>query len=182
MDEKMHDYAHDDLAAPEEKKHQSEEESHEVEHAGHAHHDAEQMRGEHARHEMSGAEHSGHDHHAVETAHGEHAGHNMGGTEHTGHDHHTAETEHGEHAGHTAGGGEGHQAHTDHTGHEQIFRRKFWVSLIISIPAILYSMGFQMMTGLTMPAFAGSEWIAPVLSVFIFVYGACHFCRWQFPS
>src|SRR5512133_3868009 len=28
----------------------------------------------------------------------------------------------------------GHEAHTDHTGHERMFRRKFWVSLILSIP------------------------------------------------
>ena len=45
----------------------------------------------------------------------------------------------------------------DHTGHENMFRCKFWVSLILSIPAILYSMGLQLMTGLTMPAFPGSR-------------------------
>ncbi len=171
MDEKKHDHHDEELASPEVKKHQAED-MHNPEHTGHEHHQSEEAHNQHAGHEMSGAEHSGHEHHAAVPAHGEHAGH----------EHHEAEKAHGEHAGHTAGGDDSHKAHTDHTGHEQLFRRKFWVSLIISIPAILYSMGFQMMTGLTMPEFPGSNWIAPVLSVFIFVYGGLPFLQMAIPE
>ena len=58
----------------------------------------------------------------------------------------------------------GRRTHTDHTGHEQMFRRKFWVSLLLSIPVILYSMGLQMMLGFSLPAFPGSQWLAPVFA------------------
>jgi Cu2+-exporting ATPase len=37
---------------------------------------------------------------------------------------------HGEHAEH---------ARADHTGHEEMFRKRFWVSLLLSIPVLLYS-------------------------------------------
>ncbi len=30
-------------------------------------------------------------------------------------------------------------AHIDHTGHEQMFRQKFWVSLLLSIPVLIFS-------------------------------------------
>ena len=76
----------------------------------------------------------------------------------------------------------GHEAHADHTGHENLFRRKFWVSLILSIPVILYSMGLQMMTGLTMPAFPGSEWIAPVFGVVVFFFGGLPFLQMAVPE
>ncbi|MHB1118575.1 MAG: copper-translocating P-type ATPase [Bellilinea sp.] len=86
------------------------------------------------------------------------------------------------HSGHTAKDSEHPKAHADHTGHEELFRRKFWVSLILSIPVILYSEGLHMMTGLSMPAFPGSQWIAPVLSVFIFVYGGLPFVQLAIPE
>lgn len=89
---------------------------------------------------------------------------------------------HDEHGGHTAEGSEHPKAHADHTGHEELFRRKFWVSLVLSIPVILYSEGLQMMTGLSMPAFPGSQWIAPVLSVFIFIYGGLPFLQLAIPE
>lgn len=82
---------------------------------------------------------------------------------------------HGEHAGHGS-------AHADHSGHEDLFRRKFWVSLILSIPVILFSMGLQMMTGLRMPAFPGSEWIAPVFAVAVFFYGGLPFLQMAVPE
>jgi Cu2+-exporting ATPase len=53
---------------------------------------------------------------------------------HSGNVIHAEHGESDEHAGHG-------RAHADHTGHEQMFWRKFWVSLILSIPVIIYSMG-----------------------------------------
>ncbi|HVN53515.1 MAG TPA: hypothetical protein VMT46_04230 [Anaerolineaceae bacterium] len=40
-----------------------------------------------------------------------------------------------------------HGAHMGHMSHEQMFRRRFWVSLVLSIPVLLYSQGFQMLLG-----------------------------------
>jgi len=118
-----------------------------------------------------GHDHSMHDHAStpavpepVEGAGGEH--------DHSMHDHtspppaahgastssaHGGEHDHSMHK-HTSAPSAAHEgAHADHTGHENLFRRKFWVSLILSVPVILYSMGLQLMTGLTMPAFPGSR-------------------------
>lgn len=73
-------------------------------------------------------------------------------------------------------------AHTDHTGHEQMFRQRFWISLVLSIPVILYSQGLQMMVGVSMPAFPGSQWLAPVFAVIVFLYGGVPFLQMAVPE
>ncbi|MCE5207474.1 MAG: heavy metal translocating P-type ATPase, partial [Chloroflexi bacterium] len=80
-----------------------------------------------------------------------------------------------EHAGHDT-------AHANHTGHEQMFRRKFWVSLILSIPVLLYSSGMQMMLGIALPAFPGSRWLAPVFALIVFIYGGLPFLQMAVPE
>ena len=80
-----------------------------------------------------------------------------------------------EHNGHSP-------AHMDHSGHEQMFRRKFWVSLILSIPVLLYSMGLQMMLGISLPVFPGSQWLAPIFSVIVFFYGGLPFLQMAVPE
>ncbi len=92
-------------------------------------------------------------------------------------DEHTAPAEHemgDDHAGHGA--------HVDHAGHEEMFRQRFWVSLILSIPVLLYSEMIQKWLGFTMPAFPGSAWIVPVLSVGIFLYGGLPFLGMAIPE
>jgi Cu2+-exporting ATPase len=79
-----------------------------------------------------------------------------------------------EHREHGGGGG--------HVGHEQIFRRKFWISTLLSIPVLLYSETLQGWLGFTMPTFPGSEWIAPVFSVIVFAYGGMPFLRMAVPE
>lgn len=73
-------------------------------------------------------------------------------------------------------------AHVDHTGHEQMFRRRFWVSLVLSIPVLTYSPSVQDWFGFTAPPFPGSEWIAPLLSVVIYFYGGGPFLRLAVPE
>ena len=82
---------------------------------------------------------------------------------------------HGGHNSHDIGSAGTHQAHTDHTGHERLFRNRFWVCLILSIPVLLYSPMLQEWLGFTPRAFPGSEWVAPILSVIIFLYGGLPF-------
>src|SRR5665648_883951 len=62
--------------------------------------------------------HAGHDHATMSAA-----------DPHAGHDHKTMDPA-DPHAGHSM---------TDHAGHEQLFRRKFWVSLLLSIPVLWFS-------------------------------------------
>jgi Cu2+-exporting ATPase len=88
---------------------------------------------------------------------------------------HGAQAAMGEHAGHGA-------AHLDHTGHEQMFRRKFWISLVLSLPVILYSSGLQMMLGISLLAFPGSQWLAPGFGVIVFLYGGLPFLQMAGPE
>ena len=60
---------------------------------------------------------------------------------------------------------EDHAGQVDHTGHEQMFRQRFWVCLLLSIPVLLYSPMLQMWFGFSLPAFPGSQWIGPLFSV-----------------
>ena len=86
-------------------------------------------------------------------------------------------TEHTDHGGH-----EGNSAHTDHTDHEQMFRKRFWVSLVLSIPVLLYSPMLQSWFGFSMTAFPGSQWLGPLFAIAIFIYGGIPFLRMAVPE
>jgi P-type Cu2+ transporter len=103
-------------------------------------------------------------------------------------DHTHAHHEH-EHAGHTGSAAHepgmhgGHGDHgVDHSGHEEMFRKRFWVSLVLSIPVLLYSPMLQMLLGFSMPEFPGSQWIEPGLSIVIFFYGGVPFLQMALPE
>ncbi len=94
-----------------------------------------------------------------------------------------------EHAGHEGEGhghgsqeghGEGHGGM--HEGHEQMFRRRFFVSTLLSIPVLLYSEMLQEWLGFSDPAFPGSEWINPVFVVIVFAYGGVPFLQMAVPE
>jgi Cu2+-exporting ATPase len=85
---------------------------------------------------------------------------------------------HGDHS--SRGGGDGH--HVDHTGHEQMFRRRFWISLVLSIPALAFSPTLQSWLGYTAPAFPGSRWVTPIFAIIVFVYGGVPFLRMAVPE
>lgn len=81
-------------------------------------------------------------------------------------------------------GGMGHEAHGGHSGHDkhaghdpEAFRRKFWLSLILTVPVVLSSEMVQEWLRYSMPAFPGSGWIAPVLGTSIFFYGGWVFLK-----
>ena len=52
-----------------------------------------------------------------------------------------------------------------------MFRRRFWVSLILTVPTLVFSTGLQGILHLDGPRFAGSEWIPAVFGLAIFIYG-----------
>ncbi|HJW89750.1 MAG TPA: copper-translocating P-type ATPase [Anaerolineales bacterium] len=81
-----------------------------------------------------------------------------------------------------AGGHGDHRAHADHSGHERLFRDRFWVCLLLSIPVLLYSAMIQRWLGFTAPTFPGSAWIVPFLSIIIFAYGGLPFLRMAVPE
>jgi len=90
-------------------------------------------------------------------------------------------TAHGEHSS-MRHGDSGHKAHVDHSGHEAMFRRKFWVSLFLSIPVLIFSPSVQGFLGYSLPYFPGSLWITPVFAVIVFLYGGVPFLQMAVPE
>lgn len=73
---------------------------------------------------------------------------------------------------------EGHTEHEGHSGHDPvIFRRKFWLSFLLSIPTLLYSDTIQEWFNFRMPAFPGSDWVPFIFGTVIFAYGGWVFLR-----
>jgi P-type Cu2+ transporter len=65
-----------------------------------------------------------------------------------------------------------HQAHNKHAGHDpEVFRRQFWIVLLLTIPVVIWSHEVQMWLGYAAPIFPGSEWIPSVLGTIVFLYG-----------
>ena len=71
----------------------------------------------------------------------------------------------------------GHGGHGSHVGHEIMFRDRFWVSLALSIPVLIFSPALQNWLNYIAPTFPGSAWISPLLSIIIFVYGGLPFLQ-----
>ncbi len=69
-------------------------------------------------------------------------------------------------------GGHGTASFDKHEGHStNIFRTKFWVSLVLSIPLVLYSDMTQAIFHWSAPAFPGLVYIQFVLASIVFLYG-----------
>jgi len=106
------------------------------------------------------SEHAGHGHAAPD-----HAGHGHAAPDHAGHDH-------GDRGDHDHGG------HGDHSHHDPaIFKRKFWISLALTIPTLVFSSGLQGILSLSGPSFPGSQFIPAVFGTVLFVYGGLVFLR-----
>ena len=102
-----------------------------------------------------------HEHHDHHVSTGPTTGHDHSGHDHSAHDHSAHD----------------HSAH-DHSVHDPAqFKRKFWVSLALTIPTLVFSHGFQELLGLTQPRFAYSEYIPAVFGVILFIYGGLVFLR-----
>ncbi|HEU0077059.1 MAG TPA: heavy metal translocating P-type ATPase, partial [Longimicrobiaceae bacterium] len=82
----------------------------------------------------------------------------------------------GAHAGH--GGAHDHGGHDKHAGHSpEMFRRKFWLTLALTIPTVLWGHMLTSLTGWHAPAFPGSQWIPPVFGTAVFLYGGVVFLQ-----
>jgi Cu2+-exporting ATPase len=116
--------------------------------------------------------HQAHDKDHNHDQHREHTGHarveavNGGGAAVASMDHG------GEHAGHGV----------SHVGHEQMFRQRFWISLALSIPVLVFSSAVQGFLNYSLPAFPGSQWITPVFAVIVFAYGGLPFLQMAVPE
>lgn len=70
-----------------------------------------------------------------------------------------------------------HGEHDKHAGHNpDMFKQKFWFSLLLTIPTLVFSRTVQSWFGLEF-GFAGSEYIPAVFGIIIFLYGGLVFLR-----
>ena len=88
-------------------------------------------------------------------------------------DHHAHAEREGGHAGHGASGGHGdHGAHVGH--HTELFRRRFWWTLVLTLPIVATSRMVMDWFGYDLD-FSGTDWIGPVLGSVVFVWGGWPF-------
>ncbi len=131
---------------------------------GHDHMNHEGMKHEHMNHEGMKHEHMNHEgmkhehmnHEGMDHEHMNHKNMNHGQMDHGNMNH--------DHMDHGSMGG------MDHSMHMGNFKQKFWLSLILAIPIILFSpmMGMEFPFQITFP---GSEWVVLVLATILFIYG-----------
>ncbi|EOS8128640.1 copper/silver-translocating P-type ATPase CopB [Enterococcus faecium] len=120
-----------------------------------AHSNEKQMEMKHDHSQMDHSMHMGHNHGDIadskEMDHSMHMDHEHGGMDHSMHMDH-------EHGG------------MDHSMHMGNFKQKFWLSLILAIPVILFSpmMGMEFPFQITFP---GSDWLILILATILFIYG-----------
>ncbi len=120
-----------------------------------AHSNEKQMEMKHDHSQMDHSMHMGHNHGDIadskEMDHSMHMDHEHGGMDHSMHMDH-------EHGG------------MDHSMHMGNFKQKFWLSLILAIPIILFSpmMGMEFPFQVTFP---GSDWLVLILATILFIYG-----------
>ncbi len=78
---------------------------------------------------------------------------------------------HGTHEGHEGG-------HDKHEGHSVgMFRNKFWISLLLTVPTLVWGHMLQELFGYHPPMLPGSEWIAPAFGTAVFFYGGWVFLQ-----
>ena len=119
----------------------------------------------------------------------EHEGHDMPqhaeGSGHEQHASHGAPAPRDPHAGHDTRAAHGaqpsaddHAAHDRHEGHSvAAFRSRFWLSLALTVPTIVWSEAVQHLLGYMAPEFTGSQYIPAVFGTAVFFYGGLPFLK-----
>lgn len=71
-----------------------------------------------------------------------------------------------------------HQGHDKHAGHNpDMFKKKFWLTFLLTLPVVLYSHTIQELLNFTMPTFPGSTLIPPIIGIVIFFCGGLVFLK-----
>jgi Cu2+-exporting ATPase len=83
------------------------------------------------------------------------------------------------HEAHQAAAGHDAQAaHDKHAGHSVgMFRDKFWLSLLLTVPTLIWGHMLPRALGYAPPQVPGAHLIAPVLGIAVFVYGGWPFLQ-----
>jgi Cu2+-exporting ATPase len=93
-----------------------------------------------------------------------------------GHTRHVARARPDDHAGHGEHAADA--GHDKHAGHSvAMFRDRFWRSLALTVPILIWGHMLPRALGYAPPAIPGSHWIAPVLGIAVFLYGGVPFLQ-----
>ena len=80
--------------------------------------------------------------------------------------------------GHGGKGDQRQRHHDQHAGHSvEMFRNKFWVSFVLTLPVVYWSEHIQNLLGYSAPVFPGSQFIPALLGTAVFFYGGLVFLR-----
>jgi P-type Cu2+ transporter len=71
-----------------------------------------------------------------------------------------------------------HTGHDKHAGHSvAMFRDKFWISLALTVPTLVWGHMLPRVVGYTPPHVPGRDWVAPVFGTAVFLYGGLVFLQ-----
>jgi Cu2+-exporting ATPase len=88
---------------------------------------------------------------------------------------------HADHASHDVHEGQGsgeHAGHDKHAGHSvAMFRDRFWLSVLLTVPVLVWSEMVQEWLGYTAPSFPLSSRIPAILGTVVFIYGGMPFLK-----
>jgi len=108
-----------------------------------------------------------------------HEAHHHAPSDHHAPDHQAARTRQGgqagqdEHAGHDKSAG-----HDKHAGHSvAMFRQKFWLTLVLTVPTLVWGDMLPRLFGFTPPAIPGARWIPVLFGSAVYFYGGWVFVR-----
>ncbi|WP_253194170.1 heavy metal translocating P-type ATPase [Gordonia sp. i37] len=90
------------------------------------------------------------------------------------HDQHGNITNHPDHTHSGHAGHSGHSAMSGHAGHGDhvaVFRRLFWITLVLAIPTVVFSGMFADLIGYSLPAADWVRWVSPVIGTVIYLWG-----------
>lgn len=95
------------------------------------------------------------------------------------HKHQNNNKTHNDHSCHNLGSEpNNHDNHDKHAGHSvAMFKDKFWISVLLTLPVLLYTPMIQMWFGFTAPEFTGSAYVPLVFSTILFFYGGMVFIK-----
>ncbi|WP_246734841.1 heavy metal translocating P-type ATPase [Chelativorans sp. ZYF759] len=92
--------------------------------------------------------------------------------------HRHAHHSHDRHGGDGGTPGPAHGGHDKHAGHSvEMFRDRFWVSLVLAIPVLIWEPMLQDWFGYTAPVFTGSVYVPAIFGIAVFLYGGRVFIR-----
>ena len=98
--------------------------------------------------------------------------------EHSHHEHGRGDRDTASHRPQEVDPAHGHAGHDKHSGHSvAMFRRKFWVALVLTIPTLVWGEMVPRLLGFTPPAVPGARWIPVIFGTAVFFYGGWVFIQ-----